>query len=338
MPLRQVESDWRIRSAIYVEAWPQVVIWIDALPEEDRWTPRWQYWRGRALSALGDEQAGRQAYANISDQRDFYGFLAADKLGAPYGIVDRPVLLDSAVQTRLKARGDVQRARELWKAGLADKARSEWNALLNSLSAEEQLQAGILADDWGWWSRAITSYGRAGYWDDLARRFPAPYRGIFSKETKRQGIEREWALGITRSESMFARDARSPVGALGLMQLMPATARQVARSERLKWQGTGMLYDPAYNIRLGVRYLADMRKKFRGHIALATAAYNAGPQNVNKWQPARTLPADIWIEAVPFAATHNYLRHVLEFSATYEWRLSGQYTRLSQRLPPVAGR
>ncbi len=336
--LRQVESDWRIRSAIYAESWQDVLMWINALPATEQESPRWKYWLGRAHLAMGDREKALASFVDISGKRDYYGFLAADQISGQYGIVDRPVLVDSEIQAKLKVREDARRAFELWKIGMNDKARSEWNALLQSLSKDEQLQAGILADEWGWWSPAILSYGKAGYWDDLARRFPAPHRTIFTRETKRQGIERSWAYAITRSESMFAADAQSPVGALGLMQLMPATAKQVARQERMKWRGTAMLYEPAHNIRLGTRYLADMRKRFDGHIALATAAYNAGPHNVGKWQPARTLPADIWIEAVPFSATHNYLRHVLEFKATYEWRLTGQYTRLSDVLPPVRGR
>ena len=336
--LRDIESDWRIRSAIYAEAWDDVLKWIAALPEDKQANPRWQYWKGRALFAKGKATEGRTAYQQINGKRDFYGFLAADKLGTNYGIVDRPVAPDESKQQALKVRGDVQRAFELWKAGLNDQARAEWSVLLDELDKDMRQQAGVLADDWGWWSIAITSYGKANYWDDLSRRFPAPHRTIYQRETQRQGIPRAWAYGITRSESMFAHDARSPVGALGLMQLMPATAKQVSRKEGLRWRGTGMLYDEARNVRLGVRYLADLKSKL-GHIALATAAYNAGPGNVQKWTPARTLPADIWIEAVPFGATHNYLRHVLEFTATYEWRLNGgKVTKLSSRLPPVKGR
>lgn len=337
-PLREIESDWRIRSGIYAQAWPEVLGWINALPEEGQKTPRWLYWKGRALLAMGREDDAEDPLEEVSELRDFYGFMAADILDEDYAIEDRPVDLDDDVQQSLKARGDVQRAFELWKAGLGEKARSEFSALLNALNTQEQLQAGVLADEWGWWSRAIVSYGRGGYWDDLARRFPAPYRTLVTQEARRQGIDRAWIYGITRSESLFVRDARSPVGALGLMQLMPDTGRQVARQEGVKWRGTAMLYEPEYNIRFGSRYLRDMLKRFNGHIAMATAAYNAGPHNVNKWTPAKTLPADIWIEGVPFGATHNYLRHVLEFTATYEWRLTGEYTRLKQRLPPVPGK
>lgn len=337
--LRPIENDWRLRAAIYAEAWADVLNWIAALPPESQAEPRWQYWKGRALTATGRFAEGQGVWRGIAGLRDYYGFLAADRLNTRYGIVDLPVQKVPAVQAALQARADTQRAFELWKAGLKDKARSEWAALLDTLDKGERLQAGILADDWGWWPMAITSYGKAGYWDDLGRRFPAPHRTLFSQETRRQGIPLTWAYAITRAESMFAHDARSPVGALGLMQLMPATAKQVARSENLRWQGTAMLYEESRNVRLGVRYLADLREKYAGHLAMATAAYNAGPGNVNKWRPARELPADIWIEAVPFGATHNYLRHVLEYMATYEWRLTGeQPTRLSALLSPVKAR
>ncbi len=335
VPLREIESEWRIRSAIYAEAWQDVQGWIDALDEAMRMQPRWQYWRGRALHALGKTAEAREILSGVSGLRDFYGFMAADRIGAAYAIVDRPVAADKELQQRLQARAEVRRAHELWKAGLSDKARAEWSVLLASLNDAEKLQAGVLADDWGWWSRAIVSYGQAGYWDDLGRRFPAPYRSVVQQEARRQGIDPHWVYAITRSESTFVRDARSPVGALGLMQLMPATGRQVASSEGMRWLGSAMLYEPEYNIRLGARYLADMLKRFNGHIAMATAAYNAGPRNVDKWKPARNLPADIWIETVPFGATHNYLRHVLEFTATYEWRLTGKPTRLADRLSPV---
>lgn len=338
VPLRDIESDWRIRSAIYAEAWQDVLVWINALEHEQQRQPRWQYWRGRALLAMNQKAEGQAALDAISGLRDFYGFLAADRLGKAYGIVDRPVAVDGKAQQRLKSRLDIQRANELRLAGMDSKGRAEWEAMLDHLSADERLQAGILAHDWGWWSRAITSYGRAGYWDDLERRFPTPHEATITREARRQKIDRAWAYAIMRSESTFVLDARSPVGALGLMQLMPATARQVARSERMRWIGTAMLFEPEHNIRLGTRYLADMLQRFNGHIAMATAAYNAGPHSVDRWQPSRTLPADIWIEAVPFGATHNYLRHVLEFTATYESRLGGKPTRLSDRLPPVRAR
>ena len=228
------------------------------------------------------------------------------------------------------------RARELFLVGLDGRGRSEWQAAISSLDAEQKLQAAILARRWDWHSRAIAAAASAGKLDDLELRYPLPYQSTFQRYSAEAQIPSTWAYGVARSESLFMRDVRSRAGAVGLMQLMPATGRAVAREIRLPYTGLNTLTDPQHNIRLGTTYLGQMTERFGGNRVLATAAYNAGPHRVVKWLPADgSLDARIWIENIPFNETRKYVRRVLEAETIFHWRMTGQARRLSDQLTSV---
>ena len=215
-------------------------------------------------------------------------------------------------------------------------AREEWKSVLEDTSPIEQQQAALMALEWGWYSQSALAMGRAKYWDEMATRFPVIYREDVEAAAKRENIPAGWIYGIMRSESLFVPDARSYANAHGLMQLLPGTGKLVARDIGWRWRGIAGLQEPSYNIRLGSHYLRMMLDKFDQHIALATASYNAGPGNAIRWlDPDRRLPADVWIETVPFNATHAYLLHVLEYTSVYHWRLTGKPLSLAKLLPPV---
>jgi soluble lytic murein transglycosylase len=200
-----------------------------------------------------------------------------------------------------------------------------------------QLKAAAkLAMQRGWHDRAIFTLARTGFWDDLELRFPLEHADLVEANARLHGIDIAWIFAVMRQESAFMDNARSHAGAMGLMQLMPATARNVARKVLKRQPPRGSeLFEPDTNIALGSAYLKQVKGELGNSAVLATAAYNAGPHRVTRWLPTRTLPADIWIELVPFKETRGYLRRVLAYTVIYEKRMGLQPTRLKDRLHPV---
>jgi len=324
---------WRARSSLRDSSWQRLLTDIAAMPEEQRGSEEWRYWRaiaqielGQALAALGDLESLRL-------ERSFYGFLAADKLGKGYAFDHTHLLSDEMKLAALQSRPEVTRARELFFVGQDGRGRSEWDAVVRHLSEEDKIQAAILANRWGWHSRAIAAAASLDEYDDLSIRYPLPYQDTFEEFSTLASISSTWAYGIARSESLFMRDVRSQAGAIGLMQLMPATGRTVAKDIKLPYAGLATLVDPESNIRLGTTYLGQMAARYGGNQVLATAAYNAGPHRVDRWLPEHgAIDARIWIENIPFNETRKYVKRVLAAQAIFHWRMTGKIRRLSDEL------
>jgi len=327
---------WLVRAHLLGRNWPAVQRAVDALPPEESGQAEWQYWKAIALREQGHEAAAAMTLAGLASERSYYGFLAADAIGASYTIGGDAVSGNSGLAGELEAMPELLRARELYFAGLEGRGRSEWDSVINLLTNEQQLQAALLAHSWGWHSRAIATVAKAGDFDDLSIRYPLPWRDDFSRYATSAGIADSWAYGVARSESLFMRDIRSSAGAIGIMQLMPATGRQTAGEIRMPWQGIATLTDSASNIRLGTYYLGQMYQRFADNRVLATAAYNAGPQRVDDWLPAHgELDARIWIENIPYNETRGYVRRVLTDETIFYWRLTGRMRRISDGLPAI---
>lgn len=337
-PVRDAESGrWLIRNHLLFRRWSYALAAIRMLPEEELNKNEWRYWEAVTLEQVDQQAAAQQKLERLVMERDYYGFLAADLSGAPYSLTDAPMTRDASTLARLASIPGLIRARELYHVGLESKGRSEWDAEMRMLTAAEQVQAALLADDWGWHSRAIATVAKAGEYDDLRVRYPLPWRSDFEQQATTAGISSSWAYGIARSESLFMRDVRSSAGAIGLMQLMPATGRESAREIKLPWSGQATLTDSASNIRLGTHYLGKMFARFNQNRVLATAAYNAGPARVEAWLPSSGgLDARIWIENIPFNETRAYVRRVLTDESIFHWRMTGQLRRISNELPLIA--
>jgi soluble lytic murein transglycosylase len=327
---------WRARTSLRDAAWRRLLADIDAMPVSERDEDEWRYWRAIALANTGDSHEADEILAGLASERGYYGFLAADALGEPYAFRSESLRMDEAVIRAIAGRPDIVRARELYRVGLDSRGRSEWDAAMSRLSATEQQQAAILANRWGWHSRAIATAARVSQYDDLELRYPLPFAEHFTIGATAAGIPATWALGVARSESLFMRDVRSGAGAVGLMQLMPATGRAVAKKINVSYNGLDTLTDPATNIRLGTSYLGEMTARFGGNRVLATAAYNAGPHRVDDWLP-ESAPVDsrVWIENIPFNETRKYVRRVLAAEAIFHWRMTGETRRLSDLLGAV---
>lgn len=329
---------WRARSSLRETNWPRLLRDIDDMPTGLRDTDEWNYWRAVALQRVGQTAAAEAVFRRLGSERSYYGFLAADALNEPYALDHADLEADETLIDALGARPAIVRARELFHVGLESRGRSEWDDAMRALPAEERRQAAILASRWGWHSRAIATAASLGEYDDLSIRYPLPYKPLFEASSTQASISPTWAYGIARSESLFMRDIRSSAGAIGLMQLMPATGRQVARTLRLPYSGLATLTDPESNIRLGTRYLGQMAERYGGNQVLATAAYNAGPHRVDRWLPdSGTLDARVWIETIPYNETRKYVKRVLAAQAIFHWRMTGELRRVSDELLNVRG-
>lgn len=329
--------EWLARAAMARGDWAEVLADIARMPPASRSSLQWRYWRARSLDALGRFEEAARLYREIAGQRDYYSFLAAERLGLPYRYGHRPLQVDAELLPELENDPAIARARELVALGRFAEARSEWNVGLRGRDARELRAAAQLASDWGWHSTAIFTVARVRDWDDLELRFPVSHRDAVMAAANSESIEPQWVFAVMRQESAFQSDARSSAGAMGLMQLMPATARLVARSLPQPLQRIRDLYRPEVNIPLGTRYLRMSRQRLQDSAVLATAGYNAGPRRVMEWLPEREgAPADVWVETVPYRETRGYLRRVLEYSVIYEHRLGLEGGFLRDQMRSIA--
>ena len=326
----------RVLAALAREDWPQVLRWIAAMPTNERDQNRWQYWRARALQGTGDSKAAGAIYRRVAAERDYYGFLAADRAGVDYHLAHAETPVSKVCTRHIEQIAAIRRAQELFILERWTEARREWRAATRDMGPAQLRAAAKLAERRGWHDRAIFTLARTGYWDDLELRFPLQHADLVKANADRHGIDIAWVFAVMRQESAFMSNAQSHAGAMGLMQLMPATARQVAKNV-LKTPPPRRkdLFEPDTNIALGSAYLKQMKGELGDSSVLATAAYNAGPHRVTRWLPKKTIPADIWIELVPFKETRGYLRRVLAYTVIYEKRMGMQPTRLQKRLHPV---
>lgn len=333
---------WRARSALLQGDWKALRAIITALPPSEAEQDQWLYWKARALGEIGaaDEDSvydgvAFELFDSLVSRRSYYGFLAADRLARDYEFKHASVQYTPEELTQIAQLPGLQRAYELLLLNRTLDARKEW-MLATAHFTNRQLQvAAVLAHQWGWHDRAIFTLAQSSETDDMDMRFPMAYQDQVVAMGKRYQLDPAWVYGIIRQESAFMLDSRSGVGAMGLMQLMPATASFTAKLIKLPYKGTAELLDVDRNIELGSAYLKHLVDQYAGHPVLATAAYNAGPQRVKMWRPATTQPADVWIETVPYRETREYIKRVLTYTTIFDHRLGGEITRMTLRMPAV---
>jgi soluble lytic murein transglycosylase len=317
--------EWRVRLGLRSGDWPQVQRWIELLPAEQLESQRWSYWRARALAEQRNDPAkveqARALYAKLAADRSYYGFLAADLLGSEYQL-NHQSLAPALTADTVAQRADLRRAREFYLLDEQWNARREWQRAMRVMSVDEQQASALLSQRWGWYDQALRSALQSGGWNDTELRFPLVHRQYMADAAQRTALPTQWLYAIARQESAFMPDARSSAGALGLLQLMPATARQVASKLGLRTDERKLL-EPSHSIRLGSQYLKGLLHRFDGNRVLATAAYNAGPGRISRWlkQQPEAVSADIWVETLPYRETREYVQNVLAFSVIYARRL-----------------
>ncbi len=323
---------WRVRVALAEQDWPAALAALDALTSDQKRQGEWRYWRARVLGELGRPRQARALYVKQAKQATYYGFLAADRAGVPYAICPRSFDADAALADKLLHRPALVRAFELFAVGLLHDARRVWNRALDGSSLRARQVAAHIAWQRGWYERAIRTFSHGTLKQLYRARFPLAREDGVDDAAGAADIDPAWAYAIIRAESAWAPDARSGANARGLMQLLPSTARLVARRQNIAFDGD--LYDPRTNIILGTRYLAHMAARYGGAPYLATAAYNAGPARVDAWLTARgALPPDLFMATIPYHETRAYVMRVMAYSVIYDWRLHGNAVALDQRMP-----
>ena len=331
--------EWRVLTAINQDDWGDAIFWLNQLLPEEQNSHRWLYWRARALEETGKLNRAQVIYSDLAQKRDYYGFIAADRLDTSYHFEDRPLTFSHDEITEIESQPSLIRARELYAIGDVLNARREWYSKTKKMDTEALLKAASLAHQWGWHDRVIHTLGKARYLDDLEMRFPLLHRDQVTHQAGVQKIDPSWAYAVIRQESAFAADARSPKGAMGLMQIMPRTGRLIARDLNTKLNNNRQLLNANTNIRFGISYLRKVMNRFKQNTVLATAAYNAGSQRVKSWMPEEeAISPDRWIENVPFKETRNYLKQVLAFTAIYDERMKRPITPLKLRMPEIEPR
>ena len=326
----------RLRTALAEHDWAQIELWTRSEPADEDIRLRWYYWRARALEQGGDLKAAQEIYTWLAKERDYYGFLAADKLGVDYSFNHSPLPEDLEERQKIANIPAIKRAREFYLLGSHYSARREWHHALKQMTSYQVQIAATIAADWGWHDRAILSLAKAKIYDDLVTRFPMPFDKSMQQFSKMRDLDIAWLFALTRAESAFIEDVRSPAGALGLMQVMPATGKITAKRIGLRNYDTKKLLTENVNIRLGSAYLKHMYDSFNKNAVLATAAYNAGPTNVKRWLPkANCLEADVWIEQIPFTETRKYVRRILYFASVYDWRMEREIVPIASRVSRV---
>ena len=315
-------KEWRLRTALLENNWAHVQEVSALLSPEDQNLPRWQYWRARALTELGQQDAAQALFKQAASKRDYYSYLAADYVGLDYQLADQPVAVRPELLSELQGSADMQLIQELRTLKREHEAQAQWWFLIKSLDKEHIIAAAKIAQQWGWQHIAIFTIAKAEHWDDVDLRFPLFYQDQVLQTAETHRLDPAVVFGLIRQESAFNQDAESPVGAKGLMQIMPSTGSQIAKELNTTLGAVSNLYNPETNIQFGSYYYKKLLQQFNGHFALAAAAYNAGPHRVDSWLPKTGIvPADVWIETIPFKETRKYVTSVLYYAMVYQQRL-----------------
>ena len=338
VPAENVDTpvqEWRVRAALWAGNYGKALEWTQRMPAALSSQPRWRYWHARAVAATSGAEAAAPLFGQIAGLRDYYGYLAADRLQQPYDLNIHPLPDDPALQSALAADPGLIRAHALFDCDMTDDATAEWNAALVSMGPAAKIQAAHLASHWGWYGEAITLLAQADSWDDVPLRYPRPFMAIIAQASSLTHVPPDWILAIIRQESLYRRDAVSRADARGLMQMQPATAGAVAKRWHLPVPSRDSLFDPAVAIPLGAAYVHELLDRYGHQLDLSLAAYNAGPMSVARWLPAQPVDADAWIENIPYTETRAYVQHVLEHIVAFAVMRNADPPRLSALLPPV---
>ena len=338
---------WKVRAALRQGQWRQVLTATQAMSAESMKDPTWVYWRARALLATAQDAAQRQEAQSlmrtIASVKGFYEQLALEELGQPITAPERPSALTAQEKAGAGANPGLQRALHAIQIGLRPEGIREWNYTTNlhtpgGMNDRELLAAADLACQRQVWDRCINTSDRTKEAIDFDQRFPMPLREIVVRRASEIKLDPAFVYGLIRQESRFIMDARSHVGASGLMQVMPATAKWTAKKIGLTQFTPDQITDREVNVTIGTAYLKLVLDDFEGSMPMATAAYNAGPGRPRSWRNGPVMEAAIWAENIPFNETRDYVKKVLSNTTNYAALLTRQPQSLKARLGSIGPR
>lgn len=333
---------WRVRIALRQPKidWKWVMQGIDTMREPQRSDPTWVYWKARGLAATGKKVDAEKAYQSIAADYSFYGQLAAEELGKTITAPKRPSPVTEQELAQARANPGLQRAVALFKRGWRPEAVPEWNFAIRGMTDRQLLAASELARRESIYDRVVVTSGRTKNEVDFTQRFVAPFEGRVSAQAREVNVEPAWVYGLIRQESLFIMDARSHVGASGLMQLMPATAKWMAKKIGLTDFTPGSVNDFDTNTKLGTSYLSMVQSDLGGSQVLASAGYNAGPGRPMLWRSKLDAPVEgaIFAETIPFNETRDYVKKVMSNATYYAAVFTGNPQSLKQRLGQIEPR
>jgi soluble lytic murein transglycosylase len=313
---------WRIKAALQEQDWRHIFSAVDRLRNQEKRKPKWQYWRARAFWQLREKKTAKRIFSQLAKNRNYYGLIAAEYAGREYQFNDLSFKQDYGKLARFIESHDFQAVQELQYFNRKQESLEQWQYAIKKISPWKLPVAINYAFQQGWKKHAIMAIKYADYLDDIGHYFPTYHRSRVVKEANRRKIDPAVIFAIIRQESAFNKDALSPVGAQGLMQIMPKTGAYIAKTLKEPSPTKTTLFNPETNVRYGAFYFRQMLHKFDNNFVLAAAAYNAGPHRVRRWLPkSNPVAADIWIEMIPFDETRNYVKAVLTYALIYQHQL-----------------
>ncbi|MDD4912776.1 MAG: transglycosylase SLT domain-containing protein [Sideroxydans sp.] len=338
--LTTTQLAWRARAALRALNWHEVWLSIVSMTPAQQNEGTWRYWKARALKELGRPADANALFVPLSREYNFYGQMAADELGiAPdAGITTGNFQPSNAELDAMESRPGIQRTLMLYRMGLRVEAAKEWDWALRGLSDRQLLVAAEVARRKEIYDRSINAAIRTVEMHDFNLRFPAPYREALQSPLREQELEEAWVYGLMRQESRFAQQAKSTVGAAGLMQIMPATAKWAARRLGIKGYRAGLIHELDVNLRLGTYYMKNVFSQLDDSPVLASAAYNAGPGRARKWRGNIPLEGAIYAETIPFDETRDYVKKVMSNTLYYSKIFGGSSASLKKRMGIIAAK
>lgn len=326
---------WCARAAMRAGKWKVLRDIVERMPEALAAKPEWVYWGGRARAATGHVDQAHEHYRRIADQPSFYGLLAREELGLPHRLPPVAVAPTAEEIRRAELTPAIQRALRLFALDLRSEALREWNWAIRDTDDRTLLAVAHVAVQKNLWDRAIATAERTVAEHDYALRYLAPMRALVEPHVAARALDLSWVYGLMRQESRFVMNAKSSAGAQGLMQVMPATAKWVAKKIGLNDYQPSRIADTDTNLLLGTSYMRLVLDSLDDHPVLASAGYNAGPGRARKWRAARPLEGAVYAETIPFTETRDYVKKVMANAVMYSLVFGMKEPGLKQRLGSI---
>ena len=341
--LTDEQLEWYARAALRLQRWDELASVIQHMPEKLQKDPTWQYWLGRSFAAQGKNSQAKEMYEKAAASgRNFYAVLAGEELGRRINTRNNVSDADAKDVRRMSEDGAIKRALVLFKNSQSNgdskmrrQAQAEWRFATRDFNEDNLLTAAQVAFDNQFYDMAINSADRTDHKLNYKLRYISPFKDLTVRYASQAGIDPAWVYGLIRQESRFVMGAQSSVGAQGLMQVMPATAREIAGKIGMD---SSELYTMDGNIRMGTWYMADAKRRLQNNEVMATAGYNAGPGRARNWQASMPLEGAIYAETIPFTETRDYVKKVMTNATFYASLFNEPQTSLKQRMGTVPGR